>query len=142
MPARRRDEILEELGYSSIEQAVREVVRRGLGPHTGARFLGITRQTLKAWADEAGLQLPKRTAPGTGAYQTDLSYMRQACIDKCSTWVDVPGEGRVRLAVLAERLKITRETLRWRIKHWGLEEALKRPVRTSSGRKRSTWSAI
>ena len=42
---------------------------------------------------------------------------------------------------LADRVGVTRQAMKYRIDKWGVTEALSRPIRTSSGRRRSTWSA-
>lgn len=138
----RRRTILTRTGYKTVREAVEEVIRRGLGPSPAGRFLGVTPRTIKLWASELGLTL--KTPEGKkrkGGYQTDLGHLRAAHRAALSTRVTFPDGSTEELQVLADRVGITRQAMKYRIHKWGVVEALSRPVRTSSGRRRSTWSA-
>ncbi len=138
----RRRAILDRTGYKTIREAVEDVVGRGLGPSPASRLLGVTPRTIKRWASELGVSLgPPEGQKRKGDYQTDLSHLRTAHRAALSTRVTLPDGSTEELQVLADRRGITRQAMKYRINKWGVQEALSRPVRTSSGRRRSTWSA-
>lgn len=138
----RRRAALDRAGYKTVSEAVEDVVGRGFGPSPASRLLGVTPRTIKRWASELGVSL--KTPEGQkrkGDYQTDLSHLRTAHRVALSTKVTLPDGSTEELQVLADRLGITRQAMKYRINKWGVQEALSRPIRTSSGRRRSTWSA-
>lgn len=138
----RRRAILARTGYKTIREAVEEVIKRELGPSPAGRFLGVTPRTIKRWASELGVSLgPPEGQKRKGDYQTDLSHLRTAHREALSTRVTLPDGSTEELQVLADRVGVTRQAMKYRIHKWGVVEALSRPVRTSSGRRRSTWSA-
>lgn len=138
----RRRAILNRAGYKTVREAVEDVVRRGLGPSPASRLLGVTPRTIQLWAGELGMSLkPPAGQKRKGAYQTDLSHLRTAHRAALSTRVTLPDGSTEELQVLADRMGVTRQAMKYRINKWGVQEALSRPIRTSSGRRRSTWSA-
>lgn len=138
----RRRAILDRVGYKTVREAVEDVVGRGLGPSPASRLLGVTPRTIKRWASELGVSLgPPEGQKRKGDYQTDLSHLRTAHRAALSTRVTLPDGSTEELQVLADRMGVTRQAMKYRIDKWGVTEALSRPIRTSSGRRRSTWSA-
>lgn len=136
----RRRAFLDETGYASTREAVEEVIRRGMSANAAGRFLGVDRRTVLRWAREEGLVITL-VGKRKGAYNTDPKHLYDTARKFLSTKVTLPDGSTETLAVLADRVGVTRQALKYRIQKWGVAEALSRPVRTSSGRRRSTWSA-